>query len=51
MAPPNYFVLPAFRIRRTSIKVSAVVTEMTEPNRIIRIAALSISQFPPSQRR
>ena len=29
------------------MKVSAVVTEMTEPNRIIKIAALSISQFSP----
>jgi hypothetical protein len=46
----NYFVLPAFRMRRTSMKVSAVVTEMTEPNKIIRIAALSISQSFPKQR-
>jgi hypothetical protein len=46
----NYFTRPAFRIRRTSIKVSAVVTEMTEPNKIIRIPALSISQFLPKQR-
>jgi hypothetical protein len=46
----NYFTMPVFRIRRTSMKVSAVVTEMTEPNRIIRIAALSISQSFPKQR-
>jgi hypothetical protein len=29
------------------MKVSAVVTEMTEPNKIIRIAELSISLFLP----
>lgn len=45
----NYFMRPAFRIRRTSMKVSAVVTEMTEPNKIIRIPALSIFQFLPKQ--
>ena len=44
----NYFMRPAFRIRRTSIKVSAVVTEITEPNKIIRIPALSIPSSSPS---
>jgi hypothetical protein len=39
----------AFRIRLTSIKVSAVVTEITEPNKIISIPALSMS-FPPKHR-
>ena len=43
-------MMPAFRIRRTSMNVSAVVTEITEPNKIIRIAALSISQSFPKQR-
>lgn len=46
----GYFTTPVFRIRRTSMKVSAVVTEITEPNRIIRIAALSISRSFPKQR-
>jgi hypothetical protein len=46
----NYFAPLDFRIRRTSMKVSAVVTEMTEPNKTIRIAELSISLFSPSHR-
>jgi len=31
-----------FRMRRTSIKVSAVVTAITEPNKIIKIWIVSI---------
>ncbi len=46
----SYLAPPDFRIRRTSMKVSAVVTEMTEPNKIMRIAELSISLLPPSHR-
>ncbi len=45
LCPPaegaDYFV-PDFRIRRTSMKVRAVVTEITEPNNTISIAALSM---------
>lgn len=45
------FGLAAFRMRRTSIKVSAVVTEITEPNKTIRIAALSMLNFSPQSHR
>lgn len=46
----SYLAPLDFRIRRTSMKVSAVVTEITEPNKIIRIAELSISLSLPSHR-
>ncbi len=37
-----------FLIRRTSMKVNAVVTAITEPNRIIRIELPAIFRHPPN---